>query len=232
MCDFMPLFCVSVENVPFSRVPWYCIAFAPMLSCLWYRASCFLLQQYTGLVLAGGGLASLELLEVPVTDLHVAAVVVEALGEALSGAGAVVGAVVVVLLLGSGLDLLGSGLGSGGAATEEATEGMTDGRANGDTPTRLISVFVLSVVSLPRTLKSVPWGVEKTTTPSSAPARTQNNQRHESIQNGANRRQLTQLCWQSGQAYRDLATAAREEPGTAEAARPWWSQDEPAGERA
>jgi hypothetical protein len=74
------------------------------------------------LVLAGGSLASLELLKVPVADLHVAAVLVEALCEALGGAGAVV---VLVVLLGSGLGLDGSGF--GGAAAEEAADGMADG---------------------------------------------------------------------------------------------------------
>lgn len=83
----------------------------------------------TSLVLAGSGLAGLELLEVPVADLHVAAVLIEALCEALGGTGAVV---VLVLLLGSGLGLDGSS-GLGGAAAEEATDGVADRRANGDT---------------------------------------------------------------------------------------------------
>jgi hypothetical protein len=81
------------------------------------------------LVLASSGLASLELLKVPVTDLHVAAVLVEALCEVLGGAGAVV---VLLVLLGSGLGLDGSG-GLGGAAGEEAADCVADGRADGDT---------------------------------------------------------------------------------------------------
>lgn len=87
-------------------------------------------HQMRCLVRAGGGLAGLELLEVPVADLHVAAVVVHALGEALRGAGAVV---VLLLVLGGllGLHLLGGGL--GGAAGEEAADGVADGGANGDT---------------------------------------------------------------------------------------------------
>lgn len=81
------------------------------------------------LVLAGSSLASLELLEVPVADLHVAAVLVEALCEVLGGTGAVV---VLLLLLGSGLGLDGSSR-FGGAAAEEAADGVADGGANGDT---------------------------------------------------------------------------------------------------
>lgn len=54
------------------------------------------------LVLASSGLASLELLEIPVADLHVAAVVIHALGEVLGSAGAVVE---LLVLLGSGLGL-------------------------------------------------------------------------------------------------------------------------------
>lgn len=75
------------------------------------------------LVLAGSSLAGLELLEVPVADLHVAAVLVEALCEVLGGAGTVV---VLLLLLGSGLGLDG-GSRFGRAAAEEATDGMADG---------------------------------------------------------------------------------------------------------
>jgi hypothetical protein len=81
------------------------------------------------LVLAGSSLAGLELLEVPVADLHVAAVLVEALCEVLGGTGAVV---VLLLLLGGGLGLDG-GSGLGGATAEEAADGVADGRANGDT---------------------------------------------------------------------------------------------------
>lgn len=62
-------------------------------------------------LLAGSGLASLELLKVPVADLHVSVIVVQALCEVLGDAGAVV--LVPGLLLGSGgLDGSGSsGLG-------------------------------------------------------------------------------------------------------------------------
>lgn len=50
------------------------------------------------LVLLSSLLASLELLEVPVADLHVAAVVVHALGEALDGTGTVIVHLVLVLV--------------------------------------------------------------------------------------------------------------------------------------
>lgn len=88
------------------------------------------LLQCSHLVRGGSSLAGLELLEVPVADLHVALVVVHALGKGLRGAGAVV---VVVLLLGGslGLDLLGSGL--RGAAAEEAANGVADGGTDSDT---------------------------------------------------------------------------------------------------
>lgn len=52
----------------------------------------------SALVLARGSLASLELLEVPSADLHVAALLVHALGELLRGALAVVAPAAVVLL--------------------------------------------------------------------------------------------------------------------------------------
>lgn len=91
-----------------------------------------------GLVLAGGGLAGLELLEVPVADLHVAAVVIQALGEALGGAGAVVELLLLLGLL-LGLELLGRGL--GGAAGEEAADGVADGGADGDTAVRLLALI-------------------------------------------------------------------------------------------
>lgn len=73
------------------------------------------------LVLAGSSLAGLELLEVPAADLHVAAVVVEALCKVLGGTGAV-----ELLLLLSGLGLDGSSS-FGRAAAEEATDGVADG---------------------------------------------------------------------------------------------------------
>lgn len=62
------------------------------------------------LVRASSSLAGLELLKVPVANLHVALVVVHALGESLRGAGAVVVAVLVLLGGSLGLDLLGSRL--------------------------------------------------------------------------------------------------------------------------
>lgn len=74
------------------------------------------------LVGTGSSLAGLELLKVPVADLHVAVVVVHALCKVLGGAGAVV----VGLLLGSGLGLDGGGSGLGGAAGEEAADGVAD----------------------------------------------------------------------------------------------------------
>jgi hypothetical protein len=71
-------------------------------------------------LLARSGLAGLELLKVPVADLHVSVVVVHALCEVLGNTRAVV--LVPGLLLGSGLGLDGSsGL---GGATEHATDSM------------------------------------------------------------------------------------------------------------
>lgn len=61
------------------------------------------------LVLLRGLLASLELLEIPVADLHVPVVVVHALREALGGAGAV--RAVLGLVLAGGIRLLRGGLG-------------------------------------------------------------------------------------------------------------------------
>lgn len=88
-------------------------------------------------------MASLELLEVPVANLHVAAVVVQALGEGLCGAGAVVSILLLLLvilllvLLGSlGLHLLGRRSLFGRAAAEETTDGVADGGADSDTTTR------------------------------------------------------------------------------------------------
>jgi hypothetical protein len=71
-------------------------------------------------LLAGGGLASLELLKVPVANLHVSVVVVHALCKVLGDTGAVV--LVPGLLLRSGLSLDGSG-GLGGT-TEQTTNGV------------------------------------------------------------------------------------------------------------
>jgi hypothetical protein len=81
------------------------------------------------LVLLGSLLASLELLKVPVADLHVAVMVVHAFSEALGGTGAVVVGLVLVLARHVGL-LLGESLGGGRAATaEEAADGVADCRA-------------------------------------------------------------------------------------------------------
>lgn len=85
------------------------------------------------LVGAGGSLASLELLKVPVADLHVAVVVVHALCKVLGGTGAVV----VGLLLGSGLGLDGGGSGLGGSAREETADGVADRGADSDTAVRI-----------------------------------------------------------------------------------------------
>lgn len=71
-------------------------------------------------LLARSSLASLELLKVPVADLHVSVVVIHALCKVLSDTGAVV--LVPGLLLGGGLSLDGSsGL---GGATKHTTDGM------------------------------------------------------------------------------------------------------------
>lgn len=78
-------------------------------------------------------LAGLELLKVPVADLHVAVVLVEALREGLGGAGAVVVLRPRVLGRSSSLDLLGGRSRLGGAAAEEATDGVANGGADGDT---------------------------------------------------------------------------------------------------
>lgn len=89
------------------------------------------------LVVLGSSLAGLELLKVPIADLHVAAVLVHARGELLGGALAVGGAPLVVLLRGSGLDLLlrrGSSL--RGAAGEHAADGMANGGTDRDTTGR------------------------------------------------------------------------------------------------
>lgn len=85
------------------------------------------------LVLAGGGLARLELLEVPVADLHVAALLVHALVELQCGRLAVVAEILLRVLCLRLDGLLGRGLGGRGAAGEEAADGVADGRADGDT---------------------------------------------------------------------------------------------------
>ncbi len=86
--------------------------------------------QGSNLVWAGSGLAGLELLEVPVADLHVAAIVVHALGEALDRAAAVVLLLLWLIVLLLGLDLLGGRLRR--AATKETAEGMADRGTNSD----------------------------------------------------------------------------------------------------
>lgn len=101
-----------------------------------------LLRRLVGL---GGGLASLELLKVPVADLHVAVVLVHALRELLRGAGAVVTPLlvlslgVVVLFGGLAVVLLGSRLGRG-AAGEEASDGVANRRTDSDTAVTMISL--------------------------------------------------------------------------------------------
>lgn len=76
------------------------------------------------LVLAGSGLAGLQLLQVPPADLHVSAVVVHALGEAGRRGGAVVAPLALLLRLDVGL--LGLLDGGGRAAAEEAADGVAD----------------------------------------------------------------------------------------------------------
>ena len=96
----------------------------------------FVSDAHLRLVVLRGGLAGLELLKVPVADLHVAVVLVQALGEGLGGALAVVGTTPLVVLLGRGLDLLlRSGSRLGGAAGEEAADSMADGGAYSNTTT-------------------------------------------------------------------------------------------------
>lgn len=70
---------------------------------------------YSHLVLLGGLLASLELLEVPAANLHVSTIVVHALSEVLGGSGAVV--VVLLVLVGS-VGLLRYGFSGRRAAAE------------------------------------------------------------------------------------------------------------------
>jgi hypothetical protein len=77
------------------------------------------------LVVLGSCLAGLQLLQVPVADLHVAILLVHAGRELLGGTGAVVGVVVLVILGWRGLDLSGRRL-CGGAAAEHAADGMAD----------------------------------------------------------------------------------------------------------
>lgn len=91
------------------------------------------------LVGLGSSLAGLELLKVPVADLHVAVVLVHALGELLGSGTTVVAPLLLlslrgllVLIGGLGVVLLGSRFG-GAAAGEEAADGVADGGANGNT---------------------------------------------------------------------------------------------------
>lgn len=78
------------------------------------------------LVLASSGLASLELLEVPAADLHVAALLVHALGEGLRGALAVVAPLALLLRVHLGLRGLRRRFGRRGAAAEETADGVAD----------------------------------------------------------------------------------------------------------
>lgn len=89
------------------------------------------------LVSRSSSLATLELLQVPSTNLHVATVLIETLCEVLgwllTAAGAVLGVVgllltgllILIVLLGINLFLLGWSC--GGATTEPATDGVADG---------------------------------------------------------------------------------------------------------
>ena len=84
-----------------------------------------------------------QLVKVPTTDLHVALVIIQALGELLCVHVTVTGTphrgiliVCVVLgVSGGGVGLIGLGLGGGGgtSTTEETADGVTDGRTNRDT---------------------------------------------------------------------------------------------------
>ena len=90
-----------------------------------------MLKTISILVLAGSSLAGLELLEVPAADLHVATLLIHALGELDGGALAVVVAELLLVLRGLRLD--GGLLGGFGGAAKETAEGVADGRANSDT---------------------------------------------------------------------------------------------------
>lgn len=86
--------------------------------------------------MAGSSLASLDLLHVPSADGHVAAVLLEAVGQLLGRRGAVdvllVVRVAVLCLLGRGG--LGGRLGGGaGATAEHAHDAVGDGVTNCDT---------------------------------------------------------------------------------------------------
>lgn len=90
-------------------------SFANALVCTQYtRLNAVLAHRHrlcAHLVLASGSLASLQLLQVPVANLHVATVVIHALGELLRYASAVVAPLLLLLLVGLGsLDLLRSRL--------------------------------------------------------------------------------------------------------------------------
>jgi len=84
------------------------------------------------LVLASSTLASLQLVEIPSTDLHVAVVVIQALREYLCLITTAIRAgLVLVSLLSLSLNrLLGR---CSRATTKETTDGVTDGRADSDT---------------------------------------------------------------------------------------------------
>lgn len=83
-------------------------------------------------------LASLQLVKVPSTDLHVATVVIQALCEHLSlvlAVASVVGILLGLLSLSLGLSLSGR---SGGTATEEAADGVANGGTDGDTTVSML----------------------------------------------------------------------------------------------
>ena len=82
------------------------------------------------LVLARSGLARLQLLEVPVANLHVAILLIHALGELLRRSLAVIPPLLLLLLL--SLFRGRSRRGFGRAAAEHAAEGVADRRADSD----------------------------------------------------------------------------------------------------
>lgn len=94
-----------------------------------------LLQLYTTsalnierLVVSSGSLASLQLLKIPRTSLHVSLVLIQALGELLSINITVTCLPVVLLWCGLGVGDLGLwGSSWGGTATKETTDGVADG---------------------------------------------------------------------------------------------------------
>lgn len=90
------------------------------------------------LVLAGSGLARLELVKVPAADGQVALVLVHAAPEVADVLCAHAGSLVLgvhhgLAVLGLGKRLVGRRSGCAGAAAEPATDGVTDGGTDSDT---------------------------------------------------------------------------------------------------